>query len=76
MRKILSNNRSDFSNDFVQYECSFSTAEIESSLFHQEVSPDLCAMPENEIEGEFRLIGDELMKFDRQNFPPGAFKSK
>ena len=60
----------------VQYEQSFSTAQIEQIIFYGQTSPDIQAAPgyyaaeEPKTEGELMLIGDELMKLDRQNFPP------
>lgn len=63
--------------DFVSFERSFSTAEIQDQLFYSESSP--CLSPigtERKAEGEFRLIGDELMQVDRVNLPPGATPPK
>lgn len=56
-----------------QFERSFSTAEIQDQLFYSESSPYLFPTgTERKTEGEFKLIGDELMQVDRVNLPPGA----
>ena len=57
----------------VQFEQSFSTAQIEQMIFQGEISPAYFSAEEPSSGGEFMLIGDELMKLDRQNLPGEIF---
>jgi len=70
--KIFTNTNSGSPDDYVSYEISFSTAEIESILFHGEFSSELHSPEIAEPENDYRLIGDELMRVDRKNLPPNA----
>jgi len=64
--------------EYISYVHSFPTNEIEDMLFQGDYSPELCVFDIIEPIGEYRFIGDELMKVDKENFPPNAiiFKEK
>jgi len=66
------NTSTEHSGEFLYYELSYSTAEIEGTLFQGEFSPEHYCFEIAEPEGEYRLIGDEIMRLDRQNLPPDA----
>lgn len=58
--------------NFTDYQLSFSTAEIQKFVFEGEHSAKYYSPGELELEGEYKLVGDELMHLDRQNLPPNA----
>lgn len=62
-------------DEYIVYEMSFSTADIESMLFYGDTSPEPDFSEIGLREGEYRLIGDELMRVDGQNLPPDAIVS-
>jgi len=70
--KIFTNTNSGFPDDYVSYEISFSTAEMESMLFYGDFSPGPYSPEIAEPENDYRLIGDELMHVDRKNLPPNG----
>jgi hypothetical protein len=58
--------------DIISYEDHFSTAQIEEQIFYSELSPSLSPSQEEMLQGQFKLIGDELMRIDKENLPPGV----
>jgi len=54
--------------DYIYYIHIYSTAEIEDNLFYGEFSQRRVETPE--LEGEYRIIGNELMQIARENSPP------
>lgn len=68
----LTNISTQFIDEYIVYEMSFSTADIEAMLFYED---SLHEPGFSEIvipEGEYRLIGDELMRVDKKNLTPDS----
>ena len=57
---------------YISYELFFSTFDIENILFNEEYSPEPYPFEVVELTGEYRLIGDELMRLDKKNLPPDS----
>jgi hypothetical protein len=58
------------SGNIIDYQLSFSTADIQNQVFEGDASPIYFAPELPGPEGEYRLIGDEIMRLDRENLPP------
>lgn len=70
--KVFSNTNYASFDKFVSYELSFSTADIETMLFYDDSSPEPAHFEADKPIVEYKIIGDELMRVDRNNFPPGT----
>ncbi len=71
MRQIINITGQNF-DEYIDERITFSTGEIENMIFGDEYSPELPLVEIVENVGEFRLIGDELMKVDKDNIPPNS----
>lgn len=70
--KNFSNANSDYSEDFISYIFSLSTAEIEDTIFQGDLSPESTYFETEETKKEYKLIADELMQINMQNIPPDS----